>query len=50
VAAAQEPDQDPLEHRVLTDDDATDLEQDRLGGRPRIGRVWQGAQIGGAQV
>ena len=41
MPAREQADEDPLEHRVLPDDDATDLEQDRLGGRPRIGRIGQ---------
>ena len=46
MAAGQEADQDPLEHRVLADDHAPDLEQDRLGGGARVGRVGEGAQVG----
>ena len=45
VAAGQEADEHPLEHRVLADDDPPDLEQDRLRGRPGVGRVGQGAQV-----
>ena len=37
VAAGEQRDEHALEHRVLADDDAPDLEQDRLGGRARIG-------------
>jgi hypothetical protein len=46
VAAGQEADEDPLEHRVLADDDPPDLEQDRLGGGTGVGRVGEGAQVG----
>ena len=45
VAAGQEADEDALEHRVLADDDASDLEQDGLGDGARIGGVGQGAQV-----
>ena len=48
VAARQQADEDPLEHRVLADDDPPDLEQDGLGGGPRIGRVGEGAEVGAA--
>ena len=46
VAAGQEADEDPLEHLVLADDDAADLEQDRLADRAGVGRVNDGVQIG----
>ena len=44
MATGQKADEDPLEHRVLADDDASDLEQDGLGRRPRIGRIREGAR------
>ena len=47
VAAGQEADEDALEHLVLADDDPSDLEQDGLGHGARVGRVGQGAQVGG---
>ncbi len=47
MAAAEEADEDPLEHRVLADGDPPDLEQDGLAGRARIGRVGEGTQVGG---
>ena len=37
VAAGEQRDEDPLEHRVLADDDAPDLEQDGLARRARVG-------------
>ena len=37
VAAGQQRDEDPLQHLVLADDDAPDLEQDGLGGGAGIG-------------
>ena len=46
VAAGQQADEDPLEHRVLADDDSPDLEHDRFGGGARVGRVGEGAQVG----
>jgi hypothetical protein len=45
VAAGQQADEDPLEHRVLADDHATDLEQDGFGGLARVGRVGEDAQV-----
>ena len=50
VAAGQEADEDPLEHRVLADDDPPDLEQDGLGGGARVGRIGEGAQVGGGRM
>ena len=47
VAAGQQADEDPLEHRVLADDDPPDLEQDRLRDGARVGGIGQGAQVGG---
>ena len=45
VAAGQEADEDALEHRVLADDDAPDLEEDGFRGRSRVVKVGQGAQV-----
>ena len=39
VAAGEEGDEHPLEHRVLADDHPADLVQDGLGGPPRVDRV-----------
>ena len=46
VAAAEQADEDSLEHLVLADDDPPDLEHDRFGGGPRVGRIGQGAEVG----
>ena len=45
VATGQQADEDALEHRVLADDDAADLEQDGFGDGARIGVVGDGAQV-----
>ena len=39
VAAGEQRHEHPLEHLVLADDDAADLEQDRFGGEARVERV-----------
>ena len=44
MAAGEETDEDPLQHRVLADDDAADLEEDGLGRGSRICRIGQGAK------
>ena len=42
---AQQADEDALEHRVLADDHAADLEQDGFGDGARVVVVGDGAQV-----
>jgi hypothetical protein len=46
VTTGQQADEDPLEHRVLADDDSSDLEHDRLRGGARVRGIGEGAQVG----
>ena len=45
VSAREQADEDALEHRVLPDDDPSDLEEDGLADRMGIGGIGEGAQV-----
>ena len=45
VSAGQQADEDAFEHRVLADDDAADLEEDRFGRRAGVVGIGEGAQV-----
>jgi hypothetical protein len=45
VATREEADEDALEHPVLADDDASDLEEDGFRGRSRVVEIGKGTQV-----